>query len=121
MPPEFYSGNYNEKLDVFTFGLTLNIIYNGTHQEKNPIILTKQAELFQEFINVFVDHDPMKRPESKTISEKFRLIKKIFDKIIFSEKRFAMYVTMSTQNKNLIFKTLYEKIIKHKNDLEISF
>jgi hypothetical protein len=121
MPPEFYSGNYNEKLDVFTFGLTLNIIYNGTHQEKNPIILTKQAELFQEFINVFVDHDPMKRPESKTISEKFRLIKKIFDKIIFSEKRFATYVNMSTQNKNLIFKTLYEKIIKHKNDFEISF
>ena len=121
MPPEFYSGKYDQKLDVFTFGLTLNIIFNGSHTEKNPIVINKMAEIFREYISVFVDHDPSKRPESKAISEKFRLIKKIFDKIIFSEKKFSLYVSMSTKSKNEVFKILYDKMMIHKKDLGVDF
>ncbi|CAF1496835.1 unnamed protein product [Rotaria sp. Silwood1] len=27
MPPEFYHGTYDQKLDIFTFGLTLNELF----------------------------------------------------------------------------------------------
>jgi len=122
MPPEFHTGSYDQKLDVFTFGLTLNIIYNGTHHETNPIKINKKSDIFQEYVNIFVDHNPSIRPKSKDISEKLRLIKKILDKTIFSDKSFSLrYVSMSTKDKNKVFKILYDKIMKHSNDLGLSF
>ena len=119
MPPEFYSGNYDQKLDVFTFGLTVNIIFNGQHKEEHPIRITKEADVFREYIHVCVDHTPSKRPTSKLISEKFRLIKKLIDKVVFTEKIFSSYVSMTTAKKNAVFLMLYQKLIKHKTELGI--
>ena len=89
MPPEFYAGNYDQKLDVFTFGLTLNIIFNGRHSEierqKNYRII-RQADVFREYINVFINPDPAERPNSKIILEKFLILRKLIDQEIFADE-----------------------------------
>ncbi|CAF3409267.1 unnamed protein product [Rotaria sp. Silwood2] len=36
MPPEFYWNTYNQTLDVFTFGLTLNHLFTGTDHNFDP-------------------------------------------------------------------------------------
>ena len=110
MPPEFYTGNYDQKLDVFTFGLTLNIIYNGSHTEEHPIRIKKEAEIMTEIIRKFVNPNPVERPTSKNISENFRIIKKVVDGIIFKRMNFGSYITMSTEKKNEIFTLIVTKM-----------
>ena len=112
MPPEFFTGNYDQKLDVFTFGLTLNIIFNGKHNEKERLKhyeIIRKADVFQEYINSCINTDPTKRPESKKISLKFQILKKIIDDEIFPKEKYQKYKKMSTTEKNDYFKHLYLK------------
>ena len=114
MPPEFYTGKYDEKLDVFTFGLTLNILFGGTHNEQNPIRIEKKSLIFCEFTDRCLDHNPDKRPTSQNILDNFRIIKKVFHACIFQTEHFSDYIGMSTENKNEVFKYLYQKLLKEK-------
>ena len=112
MPPEFFTGNYDQKLDVFTFGLTLNIIFNGKHNEKDRnkhFEIIKQADVFQEYISSCINSDPSKRPESKKISLKFHVLKKLIDEEIFPREKYLKYKKMTTAQKNDYFKLLYNK------------
>ena len=120
MPPEFYLGTYDQKLDVCTFGLTMNIIFNGEHQEQHPIKIIKDAQIFREQINSLVKLNPEERPTSKIVSVKLRLIKKFFDEIFFSPKVFSSYVKMTTLQKNFVFEETY-KILREVAADEIDF
>ena len=54
MPPEFYSGQYNQSLDVFTFGLTLYELFVGSTHEFDQstflISLPKKSPVFDDLI-----------------------------------------------------------------------
>ena len=54
MPPEFYSSQYNQSLDVFTFGLTLYELFVGSTHEFDEstfrIRLPKTSPVFDDLI-----------------------------------------------------------------------
>jgi tetratricopeptide (TPR) repeat protein len=76
MPPEFYAHNYSLKLDVYTFGLTLNELFNGKHAiHCGKIEIVKKCELIWEmFVYKMIDNDPNHRPTSKVLDEKLEFI-----------------------------------------------
>ena len=122
MPPEFHTGNYDQKLDIFTFGLTFNIIFNGRHNENDRLRhyeIIRKADLFRDYIQVCVSPDPVKRPTSKNISEKFLLLRKLIDQEIFTKEMFPVYKNMSCIQKNEHFKILHDKYLNNKRAFNI--
>ena len=117
MPPEFYTGKYDQKLDVYTFGLTLNIIYSGTHSMEQPIRLLKKADILQEVVAKCVHHEPAQRFDSKTLALSFRLMKKAFDEVLLKSSVFKSYVSLNTEQKNQVFVYMYEELV-NKNVIE---
>jgi serine/threonine protein kinase len=81
MPPEFYTQKYSLKLDVFTFGLTLNQLFKGKHKlVSNKIEIIKKCELVWEtFVCKMIDDDPDNRPTSKVIDEKLEFIERFIE------------------------------------------
>jgi hypothetical protein len=105
MPPEFYTGKYDYKLDIFTFGLTLNELYGGSHFVTQPIRINKQAVLGNKLIAQCVDLDPKNRPDSFTIKIN---AKKYRDKINKSiENHTPDYQELNLNRKNEIFLHFY--------------
>ena len=122
MPPEYYNGLYDEKLDVFTFGLTLNFMFNGKHNEKDMFRhyeILRQADIFDEYVKSCANADQIKRPSSKIISNKFDQLKKLFNEEIFTKNMFHIYATWTTSQKNSHFKMLYEKFMRNDGELYI--
>lgn len=72
MPPEFYTGEITQKLDIFTYGLTLNKLFNGKHTKiDSKIQIIKKCELiFDELVESMIKLDPQERPTSKIINDK---------------------------------------------------
>jgi hypothetical protein len=117
MPPEFHTGNYDQKLDIFTFGLTLNIIFNGRHNERDRLRhyeIIKRADVFREYINACISPNPTNRPTSKIISEKFQILRKLIEQEIFTKEMFPIYKQMTMDQKNEHFKILYDKFMRNK-------
>lgn len=72
MPPEFYTGEYNEKLDVFTYGLTLNRLFTEVEHEYRPrgaqlMVLRQESPIFGDLIKRCIETHPDDRPTSKEI------------------------------------------------------
>lgn len=109
MPPEFYTKLYDQKLDVFTFGLTINELFNGIHNMKHPIVIDKKASICNTFINSCIDYNPEKRLVAKQIKESLRMVQKVVEKVIFNNLPF--YFTISTDSKNQIFQDIYIIIV----------
>ena len=74
MPPEYYSitGAITNKLDVFTFGLTLNELFGGRHvcENKKINVVSRGKLMFPDFISKCIDNDPNNRPLSKDLEDK---------------------------------------------------
>ncbi|XP_047131757.2 dual specificity mitogen-activated protein kinase kinase dSOR1 [Hydra vulgaris] len=69
MPKEFHTGNYNEKVDVYTFGLTIyHLITGQMHSfENNTVVLNKEPIIFGKLINNCVETLPSNRPTASMI------------------------------------------------------
>lgn len=109
MPPEFFEGSYNQKLDIFTFGLTLNQIYNGENHTKNPKdgkIKTKPSS-FSFFVDKCVNYDPEKRPCSSSLVKFLEVFLQLINKEILCDE----YMRSSENVKNNLFKKAYDKIL----------
>lgn len=99
MPPEFYSGKYNKKLDIYTFGLTLNELYNGSHRlVLTKIQIDKKAPVLDFFVDRCLNFDAAKRPAAKeletelkqfnqVIKSTIRNLIKNYDRLAVCEKR----------------------------------
>ena len=76
MPLEFYTGKYDKKLDVYTFGLTLNELFKGKHSAFNKRIeIVKPCEtIYYKLVSNFIDNEPDNRPNSKSIDEMISFI-----------------------------------------------
>ncbi|CAF1602978.1 unnamed protein product, partial [Didymodactylos carnosus] len=77
MPPEFFHDKYNEKLDIFTFGLTLNELFTETSHDfifsQHKIQLRKQSPIFTELIARCLANNPECRPTAIEIEKTLTL------------------------------------------------
>ena len=105
MPPEFYTGKYDFKLDIFTFGLTLNELYGGSHFVTQPIRINKQAVLANKLISKCVDLDPRNRPDSYTIKINAKRYRDTINESI--QKHTPDYQELNLTRKNEIFLHFY--------------
>jgi serine/threonine protein kinase len=112
MPPEFYRGDYDQKLDIFTFGLTLNELFTSTKHSFQPFVSNKiafqeQSPIFDNLIARCTADDPKRRPTAIEIEKTFDLYITGFNEIVL--KKHPSYINLSTKDKNDIFIAFYEK------------
>ncbi|CAF1148117.1 unnamed protein product [Didymodactylos carnosus] len=108
MPLEFYTGTYDQKLDIFTFGLTLNELFTEiSHNNKNRrISITKQSPVFRHLIAECINDDPKRRPIANNIVIRLQRFRNALNKLI---KRTKEYPALSEERKNQILIDLYKK------------
>ncbi len=112
MPPEFYKDSYDQKLDIFTFGLTLNQLFTSTEHSFQPFVSDKIA--FQEKSPIFDDliarctaYDPKLRPTAIEIEKTFDLYSAGFNEIVL--KKHPSYQNLSKEDRDSIFIAFYEQ------------
>ncbi|CAF1235158.1 unnamed protein product [Adineta steineri] len=112
MPPEFYQGSYNQKLDIFTFGLTLNELFTETRHHfrqsaNEKIAFQAESPIFQDLIARCTADDPKHRPDAVEIEKTLELYSVGFDHIVLKKRH--NYIRLSTEHKDEIFIMFYEK------------
>lgn len=118
MPPEFDTGSYTQKLDVFTFGLTLNELFKGSHSARGGNIrISKKCELiYDDFVRAMVRYDPNDRPTSKEIENKLFYIKTSVQKKLEEN---VEYMKAQIERRNKIFEEYYKIEMTNYNDKQL--
>lgn len=112
MPAEFYTQKYSKKLDIYTFGLTLNEVFQGEHEEKKQVItITKKASLFTYFVEWCTNKDPETRPDAKRIEKDLKFFYFIANGLV--KKYFNEYVGLDLTRKNKFFEIGYNSAFQH--------
>jgi serine/threonine protein kinase len=122
MPPEFFrdsSDGYaicDEKLDIYTYGLTLNQLFTDTVHDfhfnlSSPqITLKKQSPIFyDEIIVKCLDNDPKQRPTALEIEKILELYEQAFNDTMRSKA----YTKMNIKEKDRVFMDFYQKHKSH--------
>lgn len=112
MPPEFYKGSYDQKLDIFTFGLTLNELFTSTEHSFQPFVSDKiafaeQSPVFDELIGRCTRHDPKQRPTAIEIEKTLELYGTAFNEMVV--KKHPEYTDLPTDDKDEIFVAFYKQ------------
>ncbi|CAF1216043.1 unnamed protein product, partial [Didymodactylos carnosus] len=112
MPPEFYLGRYSQKLDVYTFGLTLNEFFTEANAQLDitgsTVKLQNLSPILNDFILRCINYDPNQRPTSFICQKTLALYVKCFTETI--NKKHRDYDKSSTEKRNSIFKHYHERI-----------
>ncbi len=112
MPFDFYTGKYNQSLDVYTFGLTINELFTEKkHQFElltRRIKLTSHSSVFADLIARCIHNEPSQRPSAIEIEITLRMYKQAIEKYILEKN--IKYANMSTEDKNLTFITIYDTL-----------
>ncbi|XP_012556455.1 tyrosine-protein kinase fyna [Hydra vulgaris] len=84
MPDEFRTGNYNEKVDVYTFGLTMyHLITGQTHAfENNKVELSEEPIIFSKLIQKCLENVPNDRPTASMLESNLELHYKVLYAVI---------------------------------------
>ena len=115
MPPEFYTGKYNNKLDVFMFGLTLNELFNGAHclkpnssdaTSRPQVTIAKQGDLFYFIVEKCINKDPDLRPNSAQLEQWFTDFKKTIEDNLPID-----YDKFKCEDKNQVLKDIHDRLI----------
>ena len=109
MPPEFASGNYSKKLDIYTFGLTLNELYGGRHEiddRLRKIVIRKKTPVFFDLVQKCIDDNPEKRPEARQLENILRNYEEKISEAIDRES----YKQLNGRERNDLFIKIYEDI-----------
>ena len=110
MPAEFFTGNYDQSLDVFTFGLTLYHLFTGTQHSFDPLLrrihLPLESPIFNELIQFCTDDEPDQRPSAAEIETALNLYRRPIDKLI--RTKYPKYEEYSIDRKNDIFMKCYD-------------
>ncbi len=111
MPPEFITGKYDQSLDIFTFGLTLNYLFTEKQHQAIKFIITKvklveESPIFSELIARCIHDYPSQRPSAVEIEATLQAYKRGFDKLVLFEN--PQYIQLSTEDKNKVFLKFYE-------------
>jgi serine/threonine protein kinase len=111
MPPEFITGKYDQSLDIFTFGLTLNHLFTEKPHRSIQFIMIKvklaeESPILSELIARCIHDEPSQRPSAVEIEATLQAYKRGFDKLVLSEH--PRYMRLSTEDKNKVFLKFYE-------------
>lgn len=117
MPPEFFktsqdgSIKYDQSLDIFTYGLTLNQLFTETiHQSTfnsagSTIHLKKQSPIFfDQIISKCLNDDPKQRPNALTIETTFEMYEQAFSQTMLTDS----YARMNHKEKDQVFLIFYQ-------------
>lgn len=112
MPPEFYSGSYNQKLDIFTYGLTLNELFTSKRHSfqmlaRNKIAFVEESPIFPDLIGRCTVDDPKRRPTALEIEKTFDLYMTGFQEL--AVKQHPNYNRLSNDERNRIFLDFYKR------------
>ncbi|CAF4449090.1 unnamed protein product [Rotaria sp. Silwood2] len=115
LPPEFYSGTYDQKLDIFMFGLTLNELFTEKQHNfrmfaKEKIVFQEESPIFQDLITRCTANDPKHRPAAIEIEKTLEFYAEGFECIVI--KNNPNYVRLSIEQKNQVYIKFYEKFHK---------
>ena len=118
MPPEFFQHSSDgfikcdEKLDIFTFGLTLNQLFTEIiHDTKfnssgSRIIIKKESPIFyNDIIFKCLNNDSKKRPTAIEIEYILEIYEQSFSQTMLTDS----YARMNPQEKDQIFLKFYHK------------
>ena len=110
MPPEFYTGNYDKKLDVYTFGLTMVEVFDGEHSKKglHSVKILREPVVFRKLIYKCLSINPIERPESKKLFNYLTVNEIVCNQFLI--KKVPGYITMSSETKNNLFRKINEKM-----------
>ena len=109
MPLEFYTGKYDQSLDVFTFALTIYELLTEIKHQFSPltrrITLTETSPVFDDLIKRCLDKNVAKRPCALEVELTLRLYKEVFERYII--KHHIPYARLSLTEKNELFIDIY--------------
>ena len=118
MPPEFYKPgpdgriHCDEKLDVYTYGLTLNQLFTERFHDFRltgvtaEVIIHKPSPIFfEEIILRCLDEKPKQRPTAAELEKTLELYEQAFNETMITDE----YVNMSTKEKDRKFIDFYQK------------
>ena len=109
MPQEFYTGNYDPSLDIFTYALTINQLF--TEVKHNFSMLTRRITLeqtspvFDNLIERCLHANFRERPSALEIELILRLYKEVFERYITKQR--IQYAEMLLDDKNQLFINVY--------------
>ena len=120
MPLEFYSGNFDsQKLDIFTFGLTLYELFTGRpHKIMNrnrKVFLDADIPIFENLIRKCIEDDPSERPTAKYLNDTLHIYYKVILRVITGKSN---YGTLSRENKDELFVKIYNLTRTKLEDIE---
>ncbi len=112
MPLDFYTGKYDQSLDVYTFGLTINELFvEKQHQFDvltRRINLTDPSPVFTDLITRCIHNEPSQRPTAIEIETTLRMYKQAIEKYILEKN--IKYASMSIEDKNSTFINVYNTL-----------
>ena len=117
MPPEFFQDTKDgqiqcdEKLDIYTYGLTLNQVFTETMHDfrfaapKPRVTLRKISPVFyDDIILPCMDSNPKRRPTAAHIENTLEMFEQAFGEMMTTDA----YIRMNTNDKNRAFIRFYE-------------
>lgn len=116
MPPEYFHGTFDQTLDIFTFGLTLNELFTSTKHTfagvpTGQVSLYNISPIFEELISRCISYDPRRRPTAIEVETVLDVFGKGFNDLVLMKH--PSYMTRSTKEKDKIFLSFYEKYFPH--------
>ena len=112
MPPEYFHGTFDQTLDIFTFGLTLNELFTSTKHSfqtvpTGEISFYNLSPIFGELISRCAAYDPRQRPTSIEVEKVLDVFADGFNELVLMKH--PSYMSRSTREKDKIFLSFYEK------------
>lgn len=114
LPREFYGRKYSTKLDIYTFGLTLNEIFGGCHQlvKNREITITKKAPVFIYFVEWCTRQVQKDRPSAKVIEKELNYFSRVINQYInVNSEKYSKCET--PKDKNELFMEYYHRAFNH--------
>jgi serine/threonine protein kinase len=109
MPFEFYTGKYDQSLDIYTFGLTLNELFTEKRHQANiltrRIKLTCESPVFSDLINRCIHFVTSQRPSAIEVETTLQMYKQAFEKYVVQQH--IEYTDMSPEERNSTFVAIY--------------
>lgn len=110
MPPEFYT-KYNQKLDIFTYGLTINQLFtelehNFESTPTGPLISLKKLSpvFYHDIIKKCLHYEPAHRPTAIQIEKLLEFYEQAFMKTMLSDA----FKRMDLEKKDEVFINFYQ-------------
>ncbi|CAF1002927.1 unnamed protein product [Rotaria sordida] len=122
MPPEFHRGSsqYDQSLDVFTYGLTLNELFTEKAHQFNKstkrVKLTEQSPIFADLITQCINDESIRRPTAAELQDILYRFRRTSDNYI--QEKHLNYANQTLTAKNSIFVKCYNQYQKQESVLE---